>query len=426
MLSKKITNVIGRMVFDSRGFPTVEAEVQVNNNYNGVSISPSGASKGKKEALEKRDANESIFLGKSIDENVFIINNKIKETLIGVNIEDQGLIDKKLIELDGTTNKSKIGANTTIAVSMASLKAAAAANKSSLWQYLNNSSEIKLPIPEIQIMGGGAHAKGSIPIQDFMIIPNGAPDFNTALHWVFKIYKLAGEKLFNDNKLYGVADEGGYWPYFNDINSVLKFLVKVIEDAGFEIFKQVSLSLDIAANNFRFNKKYRMSNKKNILYSSNDLYDYLLMLIKSYPIISIEDPFAEEDIEYFKKLKENSPSYLQIVGDDLVVTNTKLIKKAHKKNAINTVLIKPNQIGTISETLNALKLSNKLNLMSILSARSGDSEDSFISDLSVGWAIKQIKVGSFSRSERMSKWNQCLRIGEKFKNKYAMHKIWNF
>ena len=169
-----------------------------------------------------------------------------------------------------------------------------------------------------------------------------------------------------------------------------------------------------------------MSNKENILFSSNDLYDYLLKLIKSYPIISIEDPFAEDDIEFFKKLKDNSPSYLQIVGDDLVVTNTKLIKEAYNQNAINSVLIKPNQIGTISETLNALKLSNELNLMSILSARSGESEDSFISDLSVGWKVKQLKVGSFSRSERMSKWNQCLRIGEKFKNKYAMYKIWNF
>ena len=169
-----------------------------------------------------------------------------------------------------------------------------------------------------------------------------------------------------------------------------------------------------------------MSYKKNILFSSNDLYDYLLKLIKTYPIISIEDPFAEEDIEYFKKLKENSPSYLQIVGDDLVVTNTKLIKKAYKKNAVNSILIKPNQIGTISETSNALKLSNELNLMSILSARSGETEDNFISDLSVGWKMKQLKVGSFSRSERMSKWNQCLRIGEKFKDKYAMHKIWNF
>ena len=426
MSSKKITNVIGRMVFDSRGYPTVEAEVQVNNNFYGASISPSGASKGKKEALEKRDNDENIFLGNSINENIFIINNKIKDTLVGINVEDQISIDKKLIELDGTNNKSKIGANTTIAVSMASLKAAAAANKTSMWEYLNNSSEKKLPLPEIQIIGGGAHAKGSIPIQDFMIIPNGAPDFHTALHWVFKIYKLAGEKLFSENKLYGVADEGGYWPYFNDINSVLDFLVKIIKDAGFEPFRQVSLSLDIAANNFKFNKKYKMSNKKNILFNSNDLYNYILKLIKSYPIISIEDPFAEEDIEYFKKLKENSPSYLQIVGDDLVVTNTKLIKNAYKKNAINSILIKPNQIGTISETSNALKLSNELNLMSILSARSGESEDNFISDLSVGWKMKQLKVGSFSRSERMSKWNQCLRIGEKFKDKYAMHKIWNF
>ena len=426
MSLKKITNVIGRMVFDSRGYPTVEAEVQVNNSFYGTSISPSGASKGKKEAIEKRDNNKNLYLGNSVNENVFIINNKIKDILVGINIEDQISIDKKLIDLDGTINKSNIGANTTIAVSMACLKAAAAVNKTTIWEYLNNSSEKKLPLPEIQIIGGGSHAIGTIPVQDFMIIPNGAPDFSTALHWVFKIYKLAGEKLLSNNKLYGVADEGGYWPQFNNINSVLDFLVKVIEEAGLKPYKQVSISLDIAANNFKLNNKYKISNKEHILLSSNDFCNYLLELIKAYPIISIEDPFAEEDIAYFKTLKENSPSYLQIVGDDLVVTNTKLIKEAYNQDAINSVLIKPNQIGTISETYNALKLSNELNLMSILSARSGESEDNFISDLSVGWKIKQLKVGSFSRSERMSKWNQCLRIGEKFKDKYAMHRIWNF
>ena len=426
MLVNKITNIIGRMVFDSRGNPTIEVEIEVNNNYYGNAISPSGASKGKKEAVEKRDNIKNKFFGNSIDENLLIINTKIRDILIGLNVEDQFAVDQKLIQLDGTINKSKIGANTIIAVSMANLKAAATANKASLWEYLDSSTEKKLPLPEIQIFGGGIHARGSIPIQDFMIIPNGAPDFKTALHWVFKIYKLAGEKLLSENKLYGVADEGGYWPHFNDINSVLDFLIKVIEQAGLKPYTQVSISLDIAANNFRFKNKYKISDMGDILFSSNDLYNYILKLIKTYPIISIEDPFAEEDIEYFKKLKENTPSYLQIVGDDLVVTNTKLIKKAYKRNAINTVLIKPNQIGTISETLNALQLSNRLNLMSILSARSGETEDNFISDLSVGWKMKQLKVGSFSRSERMSKWNQCLRIGEKLKDKYAMYKIWNF
>ena len=421
-----ITNVKGRMVFDSRGNPTVEAEVQINNNYYAKAISPSGASKGKKEALEKRDNDNNKFYGMSIDQNISIINKEIKETLIGLDIEDQIKIDRNLIELDGTLDKSNIGGNTIIAVSMATLIGAAVSNKIPLWEYLNKSSDKKLPMPEIQIIGGGSHAKGSIPIQDFMIIPNGAPDFYTALDWVFKIYKLAGDKLLKINNLYGVADEGGYWPNFDDIPSVLDFLLDTIKEAGFLPFKEVSISLDIAANSFNFNNEYKISNKKDIIFGPDELYDFLIKIIKNYPIISIEDPFAEQDLEYFDKLNNNTPSYLQIVGDDLVVTNTKLIQEAHEKNAINTVLIKPNQIGTISETYNALKLSNELNLMSILSARSGETEDSFLSDLSVGWNIKQLKVGSFSRSERLSKWNQCLRIGENFRDKYAMHKIWKF
>ena len=426
MSKNKITNVKGRMVFDSRGNPTVEAEVEINNNYYAKAISPSGASKGKNEAIEKRDNDNNKFNGMSIDQNVSIINKEIKESLIGLYIEDQIMIDKKLIDLDGTLNKSNIGGNTTIAVSMATLRGAAVSNNIPLWQYLNNSSDKKLPMPEVQIIGGGSHAKGSIPIQDFMIIPNGAPDFYTALDWVFKIYKLAGDKLLTNNNLYGVADEGGYWPNFDDTETVLDFLVNTIKEAGFSPFKEVSISLDIAANNFKFNNVYKISNKKKNILSADELYDFLIKIIKKYPIISIEDPFAEEDIEYFNKLKSNMPSYLQIVGDDLVVTNTRLIQKAYEKNAINSILIKPNQIGTISESLNALKLSNTLNLMSILSARSGETEDNFISDLSVGWNIKQLKVGSFSRSERLSKWNQCLRIGENFKDKYAMHKIWSF
>jgi enolase len=423
MLKNKITDIKGRMVFDSRGMPTVEADIFVNNQFCASAIAPSGASKGKKEALEKKD-NKEIFLGNSVNENISLINNEIKNTLIGCTIEDQTKIDKKLIELDGTSNKSKLGSNTTIAVSMAVLRSASVSNKTSLWEYLNNSLEAKLPLPEIQIIGGGAHARGSIPFQDFMIVPNGASDFFTALHWVFKIYKLAGEKLLSEKKLYGVADEGGYWPNFSNITCVLDFLTKIIEEAGFKPFKEVSISLDIAANNFKKNNKYKISEKESI--SSSELCEILLKLINKYPIISIEDPFAEEDIKYFSKLKKKAPPHLQIVGDDLVVTNTELIKRAYAQNAINTVLIKPNQIGTISETLSALKLSNKLGLMSILSARSGESEDNFISDLSVGWNIKQLKVGSFSRSERLSKWNQCLRIGEKFNNKYAMHNIWNF
>ena len=423
MSQNKITDIKGRMVFDSRGLPTVEAEISVNDKYKGIAISPSGASKGKNEAVEIKD-NKDKFFGNSIDNNIHSINTIIKENLIGFNIEDQKTIDETLIELDGTTNKSNLGANTLIAVSMAALRAASVSNKCELWSYLNVLPEKKLPIPEIQIIGGGAHAKGSIRIQDFMIIPNGAPDFYTALHWVFKVYKKTGEKLLNNKKLFGVADEGGYWPYFDNISEVLNFLTQAIEESGFKPFKEISISLDIAANNFKKNKNYQISKKAPYI-DADELCDELIKLINNYPIISIEDPFAEEDIDYFIKLKKKSPSYLQIVGDDLVVTNTKLIESACKKNAINSILIKPNQIGTITEAFYALKLSKELGLMSILSARSGETEDSFIADLCVGWNMKQFKVGSLSRSERLSKWNQCLRIGENFKNKYAMHESKN-
>ncbi len=427
MLKNKITNVKGRMVFDSRGMPTVEAEITVNNKYISTAIAPSGASKGKNEAIEKKD-NKDKFLGNSIDQNLSIINNEIKETLIGIDIEDQVAIDNKLIKLDGTKNKSKLGANTTIAVSMATLRAAAISNNTPLWSYLNNSSNKKIPMPEIQIIGGGAHARGSLAIQDFMIIPNGASDFYTALHWTFKVYKKAGEKLFQKKKLYGVADEGGYWPFFDSISKTLEFLIEVIEELGFKPLKDISISLDIAANNFKIGNAYKISDNSNLI-SANELCNKLLKLVSNYPIISIEDPFSEDDVKYFVKFKKNAPHYLQIVGDDLVVTNNKFIKKAHKEDAINAILIKPNQVGTITEAFDALQLSKKLGLMTILSARSGETEDNFIADLCVGWNIKQIKVGSFSRSERLSKWNQCLRIGEKLNKKYDMHqniKNWNF
>lgn len=419
MSRNKISNVKGRMVFDSRGKPTVEAEIIVNDEISGSSIAPSGASTGKKEAFEKRD-NKNDFLGESVNQNISFINTIIKESLIGFDIEDQEGIDNKLIALDDTPNKSFLGANTTIAVSMAVLRTAAISNKTSLWSYINLNSEKKIPLPEVQIIGGGAHAKGSIPIQDFMIIPNGAPNFYTALEWIFKVYRKAGENLLKEKKLFGVADEGGYWPFFNTIEEVLNFLTETIEQSGLKPLKEVSISLDIAANNFKDKNGYKLYNDKKCI-DKNTLKKQLLKWINIYPIISIEDPFAEEDINLFSCFKSEAPSYLQIVGDDLVATNPQLIKLAYKKKAINTVLIKPNQIGTISETFNALKEAEKFNLHTILSARSGETEDSFISDLCVGWNIKQLKVGSFSRSERLSKWNQCLRIGEELNNNFSMH-----
>ena len=425
-LKNKISKVIGRMVFDSRGIPTVEAEIFSQNGFSASAIAPAGASKGKKEAYEKRDNNKH-YNGLSVLDNIELVNNRINKELEGLEVEDQKKIDQLLIKLDGTKDKSYLGANTIIAISMANLKLAALCNKKYLWENLKLDDEKLLPLPQVQIIGGGKHAKGSLSVQDFLIIPNGASTFKEALEWVFKIYMLAGAELAKNNLLFGVADEGGYWPSFKTNEKVLSFLTELISKAGFKPFKQISIAIDIAANNFKVDNLYKL-NPETVM-TKNQLLSTYLEWIRKYPIISIEDPFAEEDFMMFKKLKERSPSYMQIVGDDLVVTHATLIKQAKTNNSINTVLIKPNQVGTITETFEALDVASSLDLLSILSARSGETEDTIISDLCVGWSIKQLKVGSFSRSERLAKWNQCLRIGENLKNNYLMHKIeelnWN-
>ncbi len=408
------------MVFDSRGLPTIEAEVYLNDGSMGKAIAPSGASKGINEALEKRDFKKK-FLGLSVDKNIFDIKGKINEALSGQSVLNQKNLDNILIKIDGTTNKSVLGGNTTIAVSMATLKTAAQFKRKDLWQYLDSSKKkLLLPIPQVQIFGGGAHANNQISIQDFLIIPNGAKSFIEAMEWVFVIFKNTLEELKKEKKFSGFADEGGYWPNFKRNENILAFLSKMIERSGFKLLKDVSIALDIAANNFYKKPFYNFNKSKKI--TVDELLDIYVSWFKKFPIISIEDPFSEYDILYYKKLKNKAPKYVQIIGDDLVVTNKQLIAKAVNKKSINSVLIKPNQIGTISETIDSLNLTRKLGLVDIISARSGETEDVTIADLSVGWQTNQIKVGSFSRTERLAKWNQCLRIGEKLNNNFKMHK----
>ena len=408
------------MVFDSRGLPTIEAEVYLSDGSMGRAIAPSGASKGKNEALEKRDS-EKKFFGLSVDKNIIDIKEKINKALSGYSVLNQKNLDNILIKIDGTNNKSVLGANTTIAVSMAILKAAAKFKKKELWQYINMSKKkLFLPMPQIQIFGGGAHANNQISIQDFLIIPNGAKNFVEAMEWVFIIFKNTLEELKKEKRFTGFADEGGYWPNFKKNENILIFLSKIIEKSGFKLLKDVSIALDIAANNFYKKPFYNFYKNKKV--TVDELLDIYISWFKQFPIISIEDPFSENDILYYKKLKNKTPKYVQIIGDDLVVTNKKLIAKAVKKKSINSVLIKPNQIGTISETIDALNLTRNLGLVDIISARSGETEDITIADLSVGWQTNQIKVGSFSRSERLAKWNQCLRIGEQLNNSFKMQK----
>ncbi|MDC3024062.1 phosphopyruvate hydratase [Alphaproteobacteria bacterium] len=420
MLKHKIKKVNGRMVFDSRGLPTVEAEIYLNNGIITRAIAPSGASRGKNEAIEKRDKKKN-FLGFSVYKNIYDIKNKINDAFVGQSVLDQKKLDNILLEIDGTRNKRTLGSNTTTAISMATIKAAASFKKQSLWEHLNSKKKnLKLPLPQVQIFGGGAHADNQISIQDFLIIPNGARNFIEAMEWVFIIFRNTHEELKKKNLLKGFADEGGYWPCFKKNEDVLIFLSKIIERSGFKLLKEVSIALDIAANNFYYNSLYYL-NKKSIL-SAELLLDTYNKWLKQYPIISLEDPFSENDILYFKKLMNDAPEYVQIVGDDLVVTNTRLISKAVNNKSINSLLIKPNQIGTISETLDALNLSRDLGLVEVISARSGETEDVTIADLSIGWQTNQIKVGSFSRSERLAKWNQCLRIGEQIENDFLMQK----
>ena len=379
----KIKKINGRMVFDSRGIPTIEAEVILDNEIIGRAIAPSGASVGKNEALEKRDNSEKL-LGFSIDKNINDIETKINFALKGEKVFNQTKIDNILINLDGTDNKSVLGANTIIAVSMAALKAAAKFKKVDLWSYLNDkNNNLILPIPQVQIFGGGAHAANKISVQDFLIIPNGAKNFYEAMEWIFKIYRKTYDKLKAKNLLMGVADEGGFWPCFNETEDILKFLGQIIKECGFKMLADVSIALDIAANNFKTKSGYKLYKNKTI--NADELLYVLNEWVTKYPIISIEDPFSEEDIDYYKKLKAQSPKYLQIIGDDLVVTNKRLISKAAYKKSINSVLIKPNQIGTISETLDALQITRDLGLVEIISARSGETEDVTIADLSVGW-----------------------------------------
>ncbi len=396
-MAEVIKNVKGRMVYDSRGKPTIEAEVITTSGHIGRAIAPAGTSKGQREAHDKRDMDKSHD-GLGVTKAIFHVNNTIKNAMIGLNIEDQKKVDKTLIDLDGTKNKSNLGGNSTIAVSMAAIKTAANSQDLDLWNYLNTNKNASLPLPEIQILGGGAHAKNSIDIQDLMIIPNNAPDYITALEWVSDIYRKAGEILDSEGRLYGVADEGGYWPLFKNNESALEFLTNVIEKTGLIPLQDVSISIDVAASNFYKNGKYKLNKGQKTLHPEQFL-EKIINWIKHYPIISIEDPFNENDYSSFSELKKTTPDYLQIVGDDLITTDKSAIISAVKKNAINCALIKPNQIGTISETKEAVDTSVSLGIGTIMSARSGESEDTTIVDLCIGWNIPQLKVGSISRSE---------------------------
>ena len=410
MTTFAIQSIFARRVWDSRGRPTVEAEVILNDGSLGRAIAPAGASKGTREALELRDGGDR-FGGLDVMQAIGHINGEISTALVGTQADNQSVLDQALIDLDGTINKSRLGANATLAVSMAAAHAMAAASGMPLYRYLGNGKTGRLPMPQIQIFGGGAHAGRRVDVQDFMVVCPGASSFAQALEWTAEVYRHAGLLMAQRGSLFGVADEGGWWPDFSSNEQALETLVLAIERAGFVPGDQVAIALDIAASEFGRQGQYRLGLESREL-DSDGMIEMLLRWIEKYPIVSIEDPLAEDDALGFSRFTKAIGHRLQIVGDDFLVSNSSLIREAANLGAANTVLLKPNQRGTLSETLQAWKVAQELGYSAIVSARSGETEDTTIVDLAIGWNVGQLKVGSFARSERMIKWNHALRIEE--------------
>ena len=416
----KITNVKGRQVFDSRGNPTVEAEVFLDNDISATAISPSGASTGAFEAHELRDQDKNSFLGKSVKKAVENINKKIVSSLKGLDPADQSKIDKVLLDLDGSENKKNLGANATLAVSLANSKSAALSVNKPLYKNLGKS--FSLPNPLMNIINGGAHADNDLKIQEFMIRPDSAKNFMDAVEKCFLVIQNLKILLKSKKMLTNVGDEGGFAPSINTNEEALELIVNSIEKSKLTPGKDVVICLDVAANEL-INKEGQYTIQSSNFSSVDDVVSYYKKLTSSYPIKSIEDPFAEEDWESWKKITAEIGKNVQIVGDDLFVTNSKRLKKGIDNKSANSILVKPNQIGTLSETLEVVTMARKANFNTIISHRSGDTEDTFIADLAVATESSQIKTGSLARSERVSKYNRLLRIEEELGNQVKMAKI---
>ncbi len=407
----KITGIDAWQIFDSRGFPTVEAEVILANGVHGRGIAPSGASTGQFEALELRDGDPKRFRGKSVFQAIANIRSEIAPALVGENVLDQAALDRKLIELDGTPNKTRLGANAILPVSMAAANAAAAAMQVPLHAYLGEGKGTLLPLPEIQMIGGGAHANRRTDVQDFLLIAIRAQSFEEALEITHNVYHAAGDILRSRNQYFGVADEGGFWPEFARNEDALAVLVEAIVRAGYTPGHDTAIALDIAASDLydeaagRY--RFRMEKRE---FTPREFRELMVDWCQRFPIVSIEDPLTDTDWEGWRELANQIGDKIQLVGDDLFTTNAQRIQTGIEKKAANSVLIKLNQIGTVTETIQAIRLTQSAGWQPIVSARSGETEDTFISHLAVATNAGQLKVGSFSRSERMAKWNEILRI----------------
>ena len=408
--SPVIQEVFGRRVWDSRGRPTVEAEVRLAGGAVGRAIAPAGASTGSGEAVDLRDGGTRLG-GHDVAAAVRNVNTPIAAALRGRDATDQAALDRALVDLDGTPDRRRLGANALVAVSMATLHAAAGAAGLPPWRYLLGDAPALLPLPEIQIFGGGAHAGRRVDIQDFMVMPVGASSFAQALEWTAEVYRAAGARMANAGRLQGVADEGGYWPAFDTNEEALEFLVRAIEDAGRTPGDDLAISLDVAASEFHDAGCYQLGLEGRAV-ERDALVELLIGWLDRYPIVSIEDPLAEDDVAGMQRFTAAVGDRVQIVGDDYLVTSAGRVERAARERACNALLVKPNQAGTVTEARAALDAARAAGFATIVSARSGETEDVTIAHLAVGWGAGQLKVGSFARSERMAKWNEVLRIEE--------------
>ena len=410
----KIQKIIGRQAFDSRGTPTVCAEVTLESGIKAKALVPSGASTGKYEAVELRDNNIKEYGGKGVSKAINNINTVINEILEGTSTLNQSEIDGKMIKIDGTENKTNLGANATLAVSLACAKAAASALNMELYKYLGGINANVLPIPMMNILNGGAHADNNVEIQEFMIFPSGAKSFLEAMKMGAEVYSELKKVLRHKNFSTAVGDEGGFAPNLEKDEQALELIVTAIEKAGYKAGKDISICLDVAAGEWSDGLNGYKFPKKNKMVSAEELSLYYKDLIKKYPIVSIEDPFSDDDFDNFskfsKELSENPNESLQIVGDDLFVTNAKRLEKGIAQKSGNAILIKPNQIGTLTETLHTIRLAQKNNYKTIVSHRSGETEDTSIADIAVATNSGQIKTGAPARSERICKYNRLLEI----------------
>ena len=406
-----IVDVVAREILDSRGNPTVEADVLLESGVMGRAAVPSGASTGTREAIELRDGDAARFLGKGVMQAVENVNTEISEAIIGLDAQEQAFIDQTMIDLDGTDNKSRLGANAILAVSMAVAKAAAEESGLPLYRYFGGMGPMQMPVPMMNIINGGEHANNSLDIQEFMVMPVGAPNFREALRCGAEIFHALKKLLDKKGHSTAVGDEGGFAPNLGSHAEALQIIMQAIEVAGYVPGKDVLLALDCAASEFYKDGKYHLSGE-GLQLTSAQFTDYLANLADQFPIVSIEDGMSEADWDGWKLLTERLGQSVQIVGDDIFVTNTRIFKEGIKKGIGNSILIKINQIGTLSETFAAVEMAKRAGYTAVISHRSGETEDSTIADISVGLNAGQIKTGSLSRSDRIAKYNQLLRIEE--------------